>query len=110
MDNDLVKLVNPASFTIEFMGQTYQVRKATLDKTIQYQSRFRQLQKQNDEASEIKTVAYCLYIMLKDQIPDLTEDMVLENVPGDIDPIQILVSLGFLNPSKVASKKIQETQ
>ena len=106
MDNTLIKLVNP-EFTIEFMGKEYRVRKATLDKSIQYQQRVKELK--DDPGIDGKLSAAAIYIMLKSQIPDLTEQMVLENTPGDINPIDIAVSLGFLSPSRMSMvKAIQE--
>jgi hypothetical protein len=102
MDTSLLKLVNP-EFDIEFMGKVYHLKKASLRKTMEYQIRAGELK--NDPGSDAKLIAYAFYIMLKDQIPDLTEEIALDNVPGDSDAIEILVTLGFLSPSKIATAK-----
>jgi len=97
MDN-LIKLVNP-EFEIEFMGQNYTVRKATLDKVVQYQSYVKEIKQTGTDAN---LIAHGLYLLLKDKIPDLTEQTVLENTPGDLNSIEILTKLGFFpktNPS-----------
>lgn len=106
MENKLVKLVNP-KFEIEFMGKTYSIRKATLDKAVQYQQKIKEIEK--DPAADAKLVAYCLWIMLKDEEPELTEDTVFKNIPADINPLEILTTLGFMNPSNLEMiKKVQE--
>lgn len=106
MSNSVLKLVNP-EFTIEFMGKEYRIRKATLDKAIQYQQKLKELQ--NEASADPKIVAYCVYIMLKDQIADLTEEMTLANVPADVNTLEILTMLGFINPSNLEkAKQIEE--
>lgn len=105
MDEKLTKLINP-QFTFEFMGKSYEIRKATLDKAIQYQQKVKDLKE--DPGADAKIMAYCIYIMLKDQIPELTEDQVLQNTPADLDGLELLCQLGFIHPSKLeVAKAIQ---
>jgi hypothetical protein len=101
-DASLIKLVNP-NFSFEFMGVVYEIRKATLDKAIQYQEKIKSLK--DDSTADLKLVAFCIYIMLKSQIPELTEQIVMENVPADIDTLQTLSTLGFISPTKLALTK-----
>lgn len=105
MDNSLVKMVNP-TFTFEFAGKTYQVRKATLDKAVAYQQRVKELK--SDAGQELLLVAYCIYLILKDYDAEITEKFVLENTPADIDIIEVLTQLGFLSPTKMAQVKAME--
>lgn len=105
-EKSIMKLVNP-EFDFEFMDKSYRLRKATLDKAIQYQNKIAELDK--DPASDSKLVAFCVYIMLKDQEPELTEEIVLANLPADLDALEILAFLGFIKSSKVEqAKKIRE--
>ncbi len=108
IDNSIIRLINP-EFVFEFMGKEYTLRKATLDKAVQYQTKARELQDSKDPASDAKLVSYCIYIMLKSKIDGLTEETVFENVPADIDTMEILTTLGFINPSKMEKlNQIQE--
>lgn len=100
MDNTLYTLVNP-EFDFNWNGTTYQVKKANLQKVVQYQERARALAESKDQGGETKLVAYCIYLILKDKIPDLTEEQVMNEAPGDIDTIGLMVTLGFLNAAKV---------
>lgn len=94
----LINLTNP-EFDINFDGKTYRIRKATLDKAVAWQGKVKELE--SDVASSQKITAYCIYIMLKSQIPDLTEDYVLSHIPADIDSMELMVQLGFLSPSNL---------
>jgi hypothetical protein len=97
-DNSIFRLVNP-EFEFEFMGKVYKLRKATLDKAVEYQAKIKQF---NDApGSDSKLVAFCVYIMLKDQVPELTEDIALQNIPADIDALEVLSILGFIKPSRL---------
>jgi hypothetical protein len=108
-EKTLYRLVN-APFDFEFMGQKYQVRRASLDKAVQYQQRARELQASNDPAADLKLLAYCIYLVLKDKIPDLTEELVFANTPADIDIIECMSMLGFIDPRKAAlAKQLQES-
>lgn len=106
MEETIIKLVNPA-FTINFAGKDYSVRKATLDKAIQYQQRLKDLK--DDVALDAKIVGYCLYILLKDQDAALTEDYVIQNIPADINGLETLTKLGFINPSTLALIQASQT-
>ncbi len=105
MDTTLYKLVN-AQFDFEFDGKTYRLRKATLDKAVQYQAKIKELA--GDPAADAKVVAFCVYIMLKESEPTLTEDYILTHIPADIDILELLTTLGFINPTKLElARKIQ---
>ena len=96
--NSLISLVSP-EFDILFDGKTYRVRKATLDKAVAWQQRVKELG--NDASSNQRIIAFCLYIMLKDQITDLTEDYVMAHTPADIDAMKLMVQLGFLSSTNL---------
>lgn len=106
-DNTLIKLVNP-KFNLEFAGKEYSVRKATLEKTVQYYQRIKELK--DDPACDLKIIAYCIFLVLHDEVerPEITEEFVLNNTPGDIDLMETLTTLGFMNPKKMEiAQKIQ---
>lgn len=94
----ITKLVNP-EFNFEFAGKLYHLRKATLDKTIAFQEKFWEWE--NDKTRDFKLLSFCIYTMLRDSEPDITEKFVQENTPGDTDPIDMFVTLGFVSPSKL---------
>lgn len=98
-DSTLLNLVNP-EFKISFMEKDYQLRKATLDKAVQYQQKIKETE--NDPAQDSKLIAFCIFIMLKEKEPDLTEQQVFENLPADLDYLEVLTMLGFINPSRLA--------
>ena len=104
----LIKLTNP-QFDIEFDGNKYTVRKANLDKFVQYQARVAELIKIQDPAKDVKVTAYCIYLILRDVYKDITEKEVLDKTPADIDVIETLTELGFINPRKIErARQIQE--
>ena len=106
-NNSIINLVNP-EFDFGFNGKIYHLRKATLDKAVQYQGKIKELT--NDAGGDSKLLAYCIWLMLKDQDPALTEEFVLNNTPADSSVIDILSVLGFINPSKLdQANKIKET-
>ncbi len=104
----LFRLVN-AEFDFEFMGQTHRLRKANLDKAAQYQLKSRELSEKKDPTIDLSLVAYAIYIVLKDKVPEITEAVVRDNTPGDIDVLEVLATLGFISPDKMQrAKLIQE--
>ena len=109
-EDTLYKLTNP-SFDFEWNGAVYHVKKANLQKVVQYQQRARELVEQGSKGTEIKLAAYALYLVLLDVKPDVTEQEVLDNTPGDIDVLDLLVRLGFLNPTRIttALQKLKQT-
>lgn len=113
MDNDtktLIKLVNP-SFTFSFAGKEYDVKKASLEKVIQYQIRVDELSKSDLPATtkDYKILAYCIYLILKDVDSSITEDFISQNCPGNADILDLLMQLGFIDPKRMESiRKIQE--
>jgi hypothetical protein len=105
-------LTNP-EFNFTFNGKMYRVRKANLDKAIQYQMKVKELSAIKDGSGDGKIVAFAIFLVLKDyekENPGFTEQYVLDNTPGDIDFIECMTTLGFINPNKVQlAKTIQET-
>lgn len=107
MDQTTYELVRP-EFTFNFNGKEYRLRKANIRKAIEYRQKMDELQKEKDPASDPKLAAFCIYIMLKDQDPDITEDYIYDNLPGDFDMMDLLTVLGFMNPQKKEfAKKLQ---
>lgn len=95
----MFSIVNP-EFDFDFQGTIYRLRKATLDKIVQFKLKFRELNDTKDADGDIKLLAYAIYIMLKDKNPDITLDFVMQNTPLDFEITQCLQVLGFINPNK----------
>jgi hypothetical protein len=102
--NDLIKLTN-TPFSIEFDGKSYQIRKASLEQVITYTKRIEQLSadKVGFNESWMRMVAYAVWLMLSPQIEGLTEDYVSKNMPGGIDPTELLTQLGFISPKRASA-------
>ncbi len=100
MDNTLFTLVNP-EFDFSWNGTVYHVRKANLEKIVMYQERAKSLAEIKDVSGEIKLTGYCIYLILRDVIPDITEQQIMEQAPGDIDTLGTMLNLGFLNPMRM---------
>lgn len=105
--SNALKLVNP-EFDFEFMGEQFRIRKANLDKAIQYQTKVKELNDAKDPSAHLGIVAFCVYIMLKEKKPDLTEAIVRENIPGDVDPLDVLTKLGFISPDRMEKTRAIE--
>lgn len=101
-DNTLFELVNVPQ-PINFAGKTYNVKKANLEKAILYQTKVKELAEKQDGALDLKLAAYCLYLVLKDVDASITESFVIENLPGDLDSLAVIQTLGFMSPQKRAS-------
>lgn len=96
---DGLKLINP-EFDFEFAGTTYKVKKATLEKVIQFQTRFNELTEAKDPAIEKKMAGYCVYLILRNAKTDATEDWVNENMP-DVEMPDVVEYFAFMNRQKV---------
>jgi len=105
MGEDILKrLVNPP-LSLEWDGKQYEVKKANLSQVIQYRTRLNQYVESKEAAADQKLAGYCLWLILKDHIPGLTEEQVLENVSGEIGTsaagvLALLTELGFVSPEK----------
>jgi hypothetical protein len=107
-DKTLYQLVNPA-FTFSFAGKDYEVKKANLEKAVLYQQKIVSLRDLKESAVDLKLVAYCIFIVLKDVDPSITEDFVFQNTPADIDVGECLTTLGFMSPRRMEqAKQIEE--
>lgn len=98
-DESLYRLVNP-EFDFEFGGKKYHVRKANLEKAVQYQRKVKELRDSNVESPDLLIVAYCIYLVLRDVDQNITEEVVLQQTPADIDVLGCLSTLGFMSPTK----------
>ena len=85
-------------------------RKANLEKAVLYQVRIKELVKNDDPAVDLKIAAYCLYLVLKDIEPSITEDFVLQNAPADIDTLKCIETLGFMSPMRKLKNQIENSQ
>jgi len=105
-EKSLYKLVNP-SFTFEFGGKVFEVKKANLQMAVQYQTRIKELKEKS--STELLLVSYCIYLVLNKADSTITEDWVIENTPADIDVLDCLARLGFINQNRLEiAKKIKE--
>lgn len=109
MENDkiLLDLLNVGT-TIQLGGKEYSVKKATLRQSMLYRARIAQAK--GKSVSDQELAAYAIFLVLKDQIPDLTEDWVLDNARGDVgftgdDVLALLTQLGFVSPEKMEMTK-----
>lgn len=101
-ENNLLKLVNP-EISITLGDKQYQVRKANIRQVVAFRERLATLK--GDPSVDQKIAAYCIYIMLKDKESTLTEDIVMETMPGDTDTMELLGQLGFMSPDKAEMAK-----
>lgn len=107
-DTSLYRLTN-AEFDFEYNGKVYHVRKANLDKAAQYQQKVSELATAKDPLANTKIVAFCISLVLRDYDETITPEHVMQNAPADIDPMECLTTLGFLNPKQLeATRKLQE--
>jgi hypothetical protein len=98
----LVKLLNPA-FSFEFADKTYQVKRANIEQVQQYQMKVVESEKNTDILPSVRDsnmIAYAIFLILHKSYPDVTEEFVKENIPGNIDIISYLLDLGFIDPQK----------
>lgn len=91
------KIINP-EFEFIFGDKAYTIRKANLNKYAQYQAKIGELK--GDPSADSKLIAYCIYLVLKDHDPEITEEKVLDLTPGDVDYFEVLSTLGFMSPKK----------
>lgn len=97
-------IINP-EFTFDFDGKPYTIRKASLDKVIAYQIKLQELKENKDPSADQRIVAFAIWLMLKDQEKDITEEIILEKLPGTINVLECLAELGFIDPSRVEMAK-----
>jgi hypothetical protein len=112
MDNKvLADLVN-APFTFKLADREFQIKKANIRQVQQYVTRLSDLSKDkemNPAARDLEVLSYCLFLSLSKVDPSITEDFVKENLPGAVDGLELLSTLGFIDPEKVQMiKKLQE--
>lgn len=110
-ENKLFDLAN-TEFPITFAGKEYTVRKAHLGMAITYQKKLQELAKSAEPGMELRLAAYCLFLVLNKVDSTITEEFVLENVPGDIDVLGIIQHLGFMSPQMRAEQfgKVENPQ
>lgn len=110
-DKSLTSLVNPP-FTFSFADKEYQVRKANIKQVQQYLAKMTELSKDkeiNATSRDLDILSYCLFLVLNKVDSSVTEDFVKENLPGTVDGLEILATLGFIDPAKIQLiKKLQE--
>lgn len=96
------EILTNAEFDFPFAGKVYKVKKASLKLVIDFQRKTDTITKEKDVAADLRMVAYAIYLILHAVDSTVTEDYVIENAPGDIDVVDTLAKLGFLNQQKVA--------
>jgi len=107
----LISLVNP-SFTIKFGEKEFTARKANIGHVAQYQTKVVELSKDESippAARDAKLIAYCTYLILKEADSTVTLEYVENNLPGNTDGLELLCTLGFIDPQKAEmARKMQE--
>ncbi len=92
-------------------GKTYSIKRASIKQVILFQRKVMEIQKEpeQDAGADLRIVAYAIYLLLKEADPNITEDFVQENAPGDIDAMATFQQLGFMNQQKMAiANKLQD--
>ncbi len=103
----LIDLVN-APFTLKLGEKEYMVRKANIRQVMAYREFLNTVK--DDPLGEWKTIAYCTWLLLKDNNPDLTQEILMDQMRGDVDAIETLIKLGFINPEKMEMIKRLQTE
>ena len=106
----LTNLLNPP-FTFQFGDKEFQIRKANIKQVQQYQLKLDELSKDKETITPVKDLnllAYSLFLVLSKADSSITEDFVIENMPGNVDAISLLAQLGFINPQR--AKLVQNLQ
>jgi hypothetical protein len=111
----LIDLTNPA-FTFKFADREFQIKKANIEQIQQYLIRLQDLSKDTvllPLVRDLSIVSYCIFLVLHKADKTVAEDFVKENMRGDVDPIQVLTTLGFMTPTQAnflqrAQKKVEE--
>lgn len=110
MEKTLHELLNP-EFTFKFAGKDYLVRKANLKQGILYQDKVQELLEHKTASVDLQLVGFCIWLILKEADPTITEDYVLNNTPADIDVVGTLTVLGFMNPKQgETARRLTENQ
>ena len=109
MSDKLFDLAN-TEFSISFAGKEYLVRKANLEMAIAYQKKIQELVQKNEPGLELHLAAHCLFLVLRKVDPLVTEDFVLQNLPADLDALQVITTLGFMSPlmKELMEKKLRQ--
>lgn len=106
---DPIKLTN-AEFTLEIGGRSFNVRKANVEKAILYQAKLQEFLQTKEPQSDLKLVAYCTWLVIRDADSSVDEAWVRQNLPGDVSPLEMLGILGFMNQQKVEiGRKVQDS-
>lgn len=88
-------------FTFSFAGKDYSVKKATLGQVMQFQRHVKGITAENDAAADVRLISFAIYLILHASDSSVTEDYVLENARGDLDFVDIMSTLGFMNQQKI---------
>lgn len=90
-------------FDYTFAGKVYKLKKANIKQTMEWQRKIAEIKKADDPAADLAITVYTLYISLKVVDTTITEEYILENCPGTIDPMETFFELGFMSRQKVKS-------
>jgi len=96
------EILTNAEFDYPFGGKSFKLKKASLQLVILFQRKAAEIGKENDPAGDLRIAAHALYLALHNADTTVTEEWVTENAPGDINVLEVLGQLGFLNQQKVA--------
>ena len=99
------EILTNLGFDFSLGGKTYKVKKASLKQVIDWQKRSLELSKNKDIPSDLLSAAYAIYLIIHEVDKSVTEDYVMENVRGDIDPWDMFTKLGFMSQQKVETAR-----
>ena len=95
------EIVTNIEYDYPFAGKTYKIKRASLKQVMDFQRKAGEITKENDPAGDLRMAAYAIYLVLHTIDPTVTEEHILDNAPGDLDVMDTLVKLGFINQQKV---------
>lgn len=95
------EIVANLEFAYNFAGKNYTLKKANLKQVMDFQRKTMEIQKENDPAADLLITAYALYLSLHAVDSTITLQYIEENAPGDIDPMETFILLGFMSRQKL---------
>lgn len=95
------EILTNIEFDFLFNGKTYKIKKATLRQVIDFQRKVADITKDKDPSGDLRMAAYAIYLALHAIDNTITEDDVLDKMPGDIDVMDVFARLGFMSQQKV---------
>ena len=98
--NNEGEIMTNVSFDYSFNGKVYQIKRATLRQVMEWQRKLLDMKK-DASTPDAAILVPALYSILHNVDANITEDIILDNTPGDINVLQTLELLGFVSQQKM---------